>query len=82
MEQMAISKFKAHCLAVLEEVRRTGKPVLVTKRGKPIAEIVPPKAEVSDRESLIGFMKGTGKITGDIVGPAVPAEAWDVLRDE
>ena len=38
---MAISKFKAKCLAVLQRVKRTGKPVLVTRFGKPIAEVVP-----------------------------------------
>ena len=81
MEQMAISKFKAHCLAVLEQVRRTGKPILVTRRGQPIAEIVPPQETASDRVALIGYMKGTGQIVGDIEGPAVPPEEWEALRE-
>ena len=42
MEEIAISKFKATCLAVLEKVRKTGKPVLVTRFGQPVAEVVPP----------------------------------------
>ena len=42
MEEIAISKFKATCLAVLERVRKTGKPVLVTRFGEPMAELVPP----------------------------------------
>ena len=46
MEEMAISKFKATCLAVLERVRKTGEPVLVTRFGHPIAEIVAPGALV------------------------------------
>ena len=41
METMAVSKFKASCLAVLQRVRRTRKPVLITRFGKPVAEIVP-----------------------------------------
>src|SRR4030042_1103704 len=42
METIAISKFKATCLSVLQKVKRTGRPVLVTRVGKPIASIVPP----------------------------------------
>ena len=42
MEEIAISKFKATCLAVLEKVRKTGKPILVTRFGQPVAEVVPP----------------------------------------
>src|SRR6476620_6200719 len=43
MRDIAISKFKATCLAVLEDVRRTGAPVTVTRFGRPVAEIVPPR---------------------------------------
>jgi len=42
MEEIAISKFKATCLAVLERVRLTNQPIRVTRFGKPIAEILPP----------------------------------------
>lgn len=42
MEEIAISKFKATCLAVLERVRRTNQPIRVTRFGKPVAEIIPP----------------------------------------
>ncbi len=56
MQRIAISKFKATCLAVLEGVRRTGQPVLVTRFGKPMAEIVPPPATASERR--LGFMQG------------------------
>jgi prevent-host-death family protein len=44
MESMAISEFKATCLAVLERVRRTKRPVLITRFGQPVAEVVPPSA--------------------------------------
>jgi prevent-host-death family protein len=66
MQEIAISKFKATCLAVMEDVRRTRKPVLVTRFGKPVAEIVPPKVT---RKRILGGMIGTGEIIGDIVGP-------------
>ena len=68
MESMAISEFKATCLAVLERVRRTKKPVLITRFGEPVAEVVPPSAPPRPK-SWIGSMAGTGKILGDIVSP-------------
>ncbi|HTB22937.1 MAG TPA: type II toxin-antitoxin system prevent-host-death family antitoxin [bacterium] len=73
---MAISKFKAECLSVMEEVRVSGKPLLVTRFGKPVAEIVPAKAE--KRKNWAGCMAGTFEILGDIVGPT--GEEWEVLR--
>ncbi|MEX2302546.1 MAG: type II toxin-antitoxin system Phd/YefM family antitoxin [Bryobacterales bacterium] len=80
MEEIAISKFKATCLAVLEQVRRTGQPVRVTRFGKPVAEIVPP-APPKAQGSWIGSMVGTGQILGDIVAPASAESDWEVLRD-
>jgi|HubBroStandDraft_6_1064221.scaffolds.fasta_scaffold83555_3 prevent-host-death family protein len=78
MEQMAISKFKATCLAVLERVRKTGKPVLVTRFGEPVAEVGPPSAVQPSRRRL-GSMRGTARIVGDIVSPASDAGDWEVL---
>lgn len=66
MQEIAISKFKATCLAVLEDVRRTNKPVRVTRFGKPVAEIVPPTVE---RKRVLGGMRDSVEILGDIVGP-------------
>jgi antitoxin (DNA-binding transcriptional repressor) of toxin-antitoxin stability system len=78
MEQIAISKFKATCLAVLERVRKTGKPVLVTRFGEPMAEVGPPSvAKKSCRE--LGSMRGTARIVGDIVSPATDEDDWEVL---
>ena len=70
MEEIAISKFKATCLAVLEQVRRTRKPVLVTRFGEPVAEVVPPPI-LARPASWLGALKGTARIQGDIVSPAV-----------
>jgi len=75
MESMAISEFKATCLAVLERVRRTKKPVLITRFGQPVAEVVPPSAP-SRPKSWIGSMVGTAKILGDIVSPAGEQSDW------
>ena len=79
MESMPISKFKATCLAVLEQVRRTHRPVLVTRRGQPVAEIVPPRAGERGADWL-GAMEGTGEIVGDIVAPVVVPDEWSARR--
>ena len=68
IEEIAISKFKATCLAVLERVRRTGKPIRVTRFGKPVAEITPPSPR-EPAERKLGTMAGEIEIIGDIVGP-------------
>ena len=78
MERIAISEFKATCLAVLERVRQSGQPVLVTRRGEPIAEIVPPPT--AKCRSLLGSGRGTGEILGDIMAPVVDESEWDALR--
>ena len=59
MEEIAISKFKATCLAVLENVRKTGKTVLVTRFGEPVAEVVPPHASRKGKH-WVGSLAGTG----------------------
>jgi prevent-host-death family protein len=80
MKEVAISEFKAKCLSLLDQVQKTKKPLLVTRFGKPIAEVVPapPRAGAGD---WIGSMKGTFEILGDIVSPANEEEDWEVLRD-
>ncbi len=80
MQEVAISEFKAKCLALLEQVRKTKQPSRITRFGKPVAEVVPPTAVV-DREKWFGSMKGTMRITGDIISPANDEDEWEVLRD-
>lgn len=79
MESMAISEFKATCLAVLERVRRTKKPVLVTRFGQPVAEVVPPSAPARPK-SWIGSLAGTARIIGDIVSPSGDESDWEAGR--
>lgn len=79
MQEIAISKFKATCLAVLEKVRKTRRPVLVTKFGKPVAQITPPGPE--ERQKCgIGALDGTFEITGDIISPVTDEHDWEVQR--
>lgn len=73
---LTVTEFKATCLQVMEKVRRSRKPVVVSKRGKPLVRIVP--VEEARRVPLFGYMKGTMKIAGDVVGP--DPEDWDSER--
>lgn len=76
MDSMPISKFKATCLAALERVRRTGRPLRVTRFGTPVADICPP-AVTPEATRQLGGMADKMKIVGDIVSP--PAEPWEAL---
>jgi prevent-host-death family protein len=74
---MSAAEFKTHCLRVMDEVRRRREPVVVTKKGVPVAKLVPadePPAEI------FNALKGRIEIVGDIVSPVVPAEEWEALR--
>jgi len=79
VEHIAISKFKATCLGVLERVRRTRRPVLVTRFGEPVAAVVPPPPPERPKRWL-GALAGTARITGDIVSPASDESDWEALR--
>jgi prevent-host-death family protein len=69
------SEFKAKCLALMDEVERTGQPVVITKNGKPVAELVPHRAS---RPKALGLLKDSLFITGDIISP-IDVE-WDALK--
>ena len=75
MQKVKASEFKAKCLALMDEVARTGEPVLVTKNGKPIAELRPHRPR---SESAAGVWKDRLIVKGDIISP-VGAD-WDALK--
>lgn len=66
------AEFKARCLKLIDEVAATHEPLVITKRGKPMAKLVPIECETPT--SLFGYMKNTGQIRGDIVD--VPHEPF------
>lgn len=80
MRTINASEFKAKCLALLDEVAKTGEHITILKRGRPVAELVPPVStgQGPPQESIMG----TIEILGDIVAPPLPADAWDVLRPD
>lgn len=80
MEEVAISEFKAKCLALLERVRKTKQPIRVTRFGKPVAEVVPPSPGAEPGEWL-GSMADSMEIVGDIVSPVIEEGDWEALRE-
>jgi prevent-host-death family protein len=75
MQEINASDFKARCLAILDEVNRTGEPVTILKRGKPVAQLMPPTQpeERYPQQALLGSVE----ILGDIVEPVLAPEDWE-----
>ena len=74
MRKIAAAEFKAHCLAVMNEVSQSGRPVVITKHGKPVVKVVP--ADEGEDE-IFGALAGIARITGDIEN-TVQARDWEV----
>lgn len=81
MESMPVSEFKATCLAVLKRVKRTGQPVTVTRFGKPVAEVGPPRPAPTEA-GWLGCMSGRAEILGDVVRPALESDEWGASSRE
>jgi len=72
---MSAAEFKAKCLQAMEQVAATGEPIIVTKRGKPVAQLAPVSRKP---KTLRGFLKGRVKTRKDIVSPV--KVVWDADR--
>ena len=78
MKIIKASEFKAKCLALMDEVARTGERIVITKNGKPIAELVAP---IEQRlKPAFGWHKDMIEITGDIMSPAADEDDWEALK--
>jgi hypothetical protein len=85
IRQVAAGEFKAKCLGLMREVANTGKPVLVTVRGKPLVEVGRPKSvnKSKKKDDFIGRWEGIMKINGDpddLIKPVFPLEDYDMLK--
>ena len=78
METINASDFKARCLAILDRVQMTGERVLILKRGRPVAELLP--ASRSEAEYPQMELEGTVTVLGDVIEPVIPEEHWDSLH--
>lgn len=76
MKTMAAGEFKTKCLAVMDEVQSKRETVVITKRGKPVAKLVPINA---GKDDIYGYMAGMGKVIGDVVKPVLTLREWGNL---
>lgn len=77
MKRIAAAKFKAQCLTLMEDVQKTRQPVVITKRGRPVAKLAPLD---NAKDDFIGRLDGMFEIVGDIESPVAPIDAWDALK--
>lgn len=74
MRKIAAAQFKAQCLAVMDHVAQSGRPVVITKHGRPVVKVVP---ATESADEIFGALSGIARITGDIEN-TVPASYWGV----
>ncbi len=79
MHDVPISKFKAKCLGLIEQVYKTRQPLRITRHGVPVAEVFP--AGPDRKRNFVGDMVGTAKIVGDIVSPVIDLDEIEAYRD-
>jgi prevent-host-death family protein len=77
---VSATDFKAKCLALIEEMNRTKVPIVVTKRGKPVAEMYPARSDADAPKPFIGSMKGTVLRYDDPFAPAIDPGEWNALK--
>lgn len=77
MRTLPAGEFKQTCLRVLDQVRETGEGVVITKRGVPVARLVP--VEIS--AGWLGAMQGTATMADDLIAPATPPGEWSALGE-
>jgi len=78
MKTIPAGEFKQGCLRILDEVGTSGEPIVITKRGKPVAQLSAVRPERAD--DWLGAMRDRGEIRGDLVAPATGPREWDALR--
>jgi prevent-host-death family protein len=79
---MAAGEFKAKCLAVLDEVKASGEPVLITKRGKPVARVASMEESLPEKKSILGRLKKMGTIHGDPIASEFSDSEWERIANE
>jgi prevent-host-death family protein len=78
-QTIGAGEFKAHCLRLIDDVNRTGKPLTITKRGKPLVRLMPMEDVKQEWRSIVGFMAGTCKTNGDLIAP-LDVE-WEAMKE-
>jgi prevent-host-death family protein len=78
-KSVGAAEFKAKCLNLIEQMSDDGEPVLITKRGKPVA-VLSPLPSTAKRQSIIGAMKGSVSAYDDPFSPVSDLQDWDAAR--
>lgn len=78
MKTIAAGEFKQTCLRLLDEVGVSGESIVITKRGKPVAQLTPVTA--AHHAEWAGALRNQGSIEGDLIAPAVEPHEWEALR--
>lgn len=79
MKRIPAGVFKQTCLRLLDEVEETREAIVITKRGRPVAQLT--ALPIERRGDWAGVMRGTGRVLGDLVEPALPPGEWAVLAE-
>lgn len=77
MKEISAAQFKARCLSLMDDVQNTRETIVITKRGKPVAQLGPVPGA---KDNFLGRLEGQFEIVGDIESPVEPLESWEVLR--
>ena len=72
MKTISAAEFKARCLTLMDDVSSTRETLVITKRGKPVAKLVPADKE---KRAFIGRLKGRIEIVGEL--DSDPSETWE-----
>lgn len=74
---ISAAQFKAECLKLMDEVARTGRPVVITKHGKPVAQLAPVAVKPG---TYFGHLRNSVRIAGDVIAPT--SDAWSALSGD
>ena len=77
MKTIPAAQFKARCLKIMDEVKTRREPVMITKKGKPVARLLPVDEPGRD---VFGCLAGELEIAGDITAPVIAPSAWKGSR--
>ncbi len=71
------AEFRSKCFQILDEVQKTHREVIITKRGKPVAKLVHIE-KMDERDPLVGALAGLGKTVGDLTEPVTDPDEWEI----
>ncbi len=79
MTKVPATEFKAKCLELMDRVAERHETYVITKHGRPVAQLVPIKRDPKER--ILGWLRTEGSIAGDVLAPAASLSTWESLRE-